>query len=78
VTAPDQCCRRHQKVLAKAPSTRDPKWTSCASVEDIGAAYVMEDGAFGMMPSGPGDEIRRKPVVDRLGGNLHGLVFRVV
>jgi hypothetical protein len=25
VTAPDQCCRKSQKVLAMAPSTRDPK-----------------------------------------------------
>jgi hypothetical protein len=28
--------------------------------------------------SGSGDEIRREPVADRLGGDLHGLVFRVV
>jgi hypothetical protein len=35
VTAPDQCCRKRQKVLAMAPSTRDPNGTMEAWKEGV-------------------------------------------
>jgi hypothetical protein len=33
VTAPDQCCTYVKKVLAKAPSTRDPLGTCSAGTQ---------------------------------------------